>query len=206
MKYPLPKLLLAALVASTAGLAQADTISFDIPYTELYTPTPAGAGMWIDKRVFEFAAPTDYALTGKMNATLTATYALGGATGNANIALSFDVLVPRCDRCGMFDSDLVGTGREGTLADNGSTLTYASETSVASGLYGRLLVYEIVTGQLPAFTGQIQFQSLRFDAEVVQLSAVPELPAGALLPLGLAMLGVAARARRGRGARQPAQS
>jgi len=204
MKYLMSKLLFPALIATTAGVAtagtvpasQAHTITYDFPYDALYFPAPAGAGMWIDKRVFQLETPTNYALTGKMNATLTATYDLGNGTGNANIALSFDVLVPRCDRCGMFDSDLVGTGHDGMLADNGSTLTYTTNTSLASGLYGRLLVYEIMTGQLPAFSGQIQFEAIRFDIEVVPLSAVPELPPAALLGLGLGVMGLVARNRR----------
>ncbi|KQQ31975.1 hypothetical protein ASF61_16700 [Duganella sp. Leaf126] len=208
-KY-LPALLFAAAagLAHAAGSPAATAVTYDFAYAPVYTPSWDGSGMWIDKMVFEMQAPAGFALTGKMNATLDATYSLGEATeGNAYVDLSFDVLVPYCDQCGPYSSELVGTGHSGTLTDDGSALHYATESSVASGQYNRVLIYEIVVGQLPSyFSGHIQFNGIRFTAETVALdagvnqpptaSAVPELPPGVMMALGLGMLGLVAAARK----------
>jgi len=213
MTNSIAKLLFATLLAAQHLLASAgdvhsgpegfgnsSTITYDLSLNGTYDPTAGGIGLFIDKRVFQVEAPTNYALTGKMSATLTALYEIGeGVQGTAYINVIFDVLLPHCDFCGPFDSDLIGTSRDGTFADDGSSMQYAAHASNASGLYSRLLVYEITVGSLPRYAGHIEFQSLVFNIETVALelptSAVPELPPIAFYGLGLAALGVIARVK-----------
>ena len=204
------QLITGLLLAACAGLAHADqeappassrsqSLTYVFSYDYLYTPeSGGGSGLWIDKNLYQFEAPPEFALTGKMNATLSAEYEIDGSEASPSIALSFDVLLPRCDRCGMFDSDLVGTGRGGTLTDDGTNLHYATDSSIASGLYSRLLVYQIIVGWLPPYSGHIQFHEITFTAEMVALSPVPELPPVVFLILGLAVLGVSARGKSAR--------
>ncbi|NYE58982.1 hypothetical protein FHW58_000134 [Duganella sp. 1224] len=201
MKRLFPKLLLAALLAAQHLIASAGTpLTIDIPFNVTYDPTmPGGNGLFVDKKTFEIFAPVNYALTGKMNATLTALYDLGdGVQGKANMDITFDVLLPHCAQCGPNDADLVGTSRNGTFTDNGSGMQYVADGSSASGSYNRLLVYEIVVGSLPAFSGHIYFQTLTFTAETMA-SPVPELPPVALYGFGLAAMVVAARAKSSKG-------
>jgi hypothetical protein len=187
-----------------AATSNSSTITFEWPFPIYYDPTaPGGIGLFIDKRTFQIDAPANYALTGKMSATLTAQYDLGAGVGNAYMDLTFDVLSPHCPIfCGPFDSDLVGTSRNGTLTHDAGDMQYVADASNASGLYSRLLVYEIIVGMLPAYSGHIQFQSIIFTAETVAIdspsSPVPELPAVALYGLGLAALGIAVRAKSGK--------
>jgi len=226
MLQSLSRLLLVALLGTGAGLvmaadaqaapaaaslntssaprafdAQTQTVTYDFSYDQLYAPgTQGGSLLWVGKQLFEMNAPEHTAFTGRMSATLTASYDLGGATeGNAGISLVFDVLVPRCAQCSMFDSDLVGAGHFGSLDDDGSHLTYTTDTSIASGQYGRLLIYEIITGELTDYSGYIHFQSITFTAETVAVNwepgVVPELPPVTLFALGLALLGAVARTR-----------
>lgn len=192
----------AAINISSAPLAvDGQTVTYDFAYDWLYEPGAQGGSLqWVDKHLFQMTAPENTAFTGRMTATLTASYDLGEATdGNASMNLVFDVLVPRCDQCGMFDSDLVGTGHFGSLTDDGSNLTYTTDTSIASGQYGRLLVYEIITGQFTDYSGYIHFQSITFTAETVAVNwepgVVPELPPATLFALGLAVLGASVRGR-----------
>jgi len=206
------KLLLLGFISAVSGLASANpaqaatpssSITYEFAYEGLYIPElTGGSGLWIDKNLFQIEAPANTAFTGQMSATLTASYEVDpAAAGSAYINLVFDVLLPRCDQCGMFDSDLVGTGHFGNLDDDGTNFVYTTDSSVASGLYSRLLIYQIIVGQMPAYSGHIQFQSIIFSAETVALGAmpstVPELPPALLLTLGLAVLGVAARSRSG---------
>jgi hypothetical protein len=200
-------LITALLLAACAGLAHAgqeappaldrsQSLTYVFSYDHLYTPmAEGGSGLWIDKDVYQFEAPPDFALTGKMNATVSASYERDDTDEDPTITMTFDVLVPRCGRCGMFDSDLVGTARGGALSDDGTNLRYATYSSIASGLYSRLLVYQIIVGWLPPYSGYIQFHEITFTAEMVSLSPVPELPPLVFLILGLAVLGVSARVK-----------
>lgn len=184
--------------------ALAQSLVHEFPYGHLYAPEgPSGNGMFVNKGVLQFDAPANFAYTGKMHAELKASYDLGGVSGNSAFTdISFDVLVPYCDFCGPFDAELVGTSRIGTMADDGSHLHFTSESSVASGQYKRVLIYYIVVGVLPAFTGHIQYESLSFTADMVALDIVPsptpEPPTVLLFMAGLAVTAMAARRRRQR--------
>lgn len=215
----LQKLFLSALLVAHTGLSSASVgtptpaaesskpaavrssfVTLDIPYEPTYDPTAGGIGLFISKNLFEVQAPPNYALTGKMGATINALYSLGDATeGDAYMDITFDVLLPHCDFCGPFASDLVSTGRDGLLTRTDGGMQFVANESAASGMYSRVLVYNIVVASLPAWSGYIQFQSMTFTAETVALplaaSPVPELPPAALFGLGLFALGIAARAK-----------
>ena len=146
MTNSIAKLLFAALLAAQHLLANAgdapsgpqgfgnsSTITYDLSLNGTYDPTAGGIGLFIDKRVFQVEAPTKYALTGKMSATLTALYKIGeGVQGTAYIDVNFDVLLPHCDFCGPYDSDLIGTSRDGARAENGRSMPSSANASNAS--------------------------------------------------------------------------
>ena len=214
----------AALIAATAAPAFADTVhGADVDVTFFgFTPVSSNGNSFTFsngpydedgipnnssyEQLFIVDAHAGKALTGKMSFTMEVQYQFGTnpnpwphtGTYNAHASAGIDVLSPRCDTCGPYDSDLLGNANGGTTtlitSPTNGTLSFASTASNATGSYDNLLAYMFYDLALDPAYGSMSITSLTLSFDTVTAaSPVPELPPFAMMGAGLAALGLCAR-------------
>ncbi|MBP1203033.1 hypothetical protein JOD97_001047 [Duganella sp. 1411] len=222
----------AALVAAMAAPAFADTVhGSDVDVTVSgFTPVSStgnsftfSGGSYVGdgfpnsmlyKTLFIVDAHAGKALTGKMSFTMDVQYQFAAPPAPqpagdyfAYASGSVDVLAPRCDRCGPFDSDLLGnvrgSGNATATTPTSGTISFVSAASDATGRYDNLLAYLFYGLTLDPAYGSMSITSLTMSFDTVTAaSPVPELPPLAMMGAGLAALGLCARVK---GRKKPAK-
>ena len=213
----------AALAAAVAAPAFADTIhGSDVDVTVSgFTPVSSTGNSFtftggsyvgdgspnsmLYKTLFIADAHDGKALTGKMSFAMDVQYQFAAPPAPqpadsyfAYASGSIDVLAPRCDRCGPFDSDLLGNvrgaGNATATTPSSGTISFVSDASNATGRYDNLIAYLFYGLTLDPAYGSMNITSLTMSFDTVNAaSPVPELPPLAMMGAGLAALGLCAR-------------
>lgn len=164
-------------------------------------------------------------LTGKLSFTMEVAYQLDKPPAifgdeyqgeyNAYAMPDIDVLVPACPTgCGPYDAKFIGSA-EGFASVNptgptSGTWTITSNVNPASGNYNALLAYMSEYYYLDPGYGSFQINSMTLNFDTVDssrpalASPVPELPPMAMFGAGILALGLHARLRKARAAKNVA--
>jgi hypothetical protein len=157
------------------------------------------------KTLFVVDAHDGKALTGKMSFTMDVQYQFAAPPAPqpadsyfAYASGSIDVLVPHCDTCGPFDSDLLGnvrgSGNATATTPTSGTISFVSDASDATGRYDNLFAYLFYGLTLDPAYGSMNITSLTMSFDTVTaVSPVPELPPFAMMGAGLAAIGLCVR-------------
>ena len=225
MKKSLTKLLSATvLLACTAAPSFAGTIStatFDMSYSDLFTPVSSvgntvtfasnyyfsayGNDVAVLKDLFVAATHSGQSFTGNVSVKTTVDYTLGNYQGTSSnyrgsVATTVDVLSPNCGNCGIYESKLLADGQFGASANlsapgSGTATGSIDLKNTFEGTYPVIMLYVINDYQILNASGMLHLNTFSVTLDTVGpiSSPVPELPPVAMLGLGLVALGLRAR-------------
>nr|GEU28262.1 hypothetical protein [Tanacetum cinerariifolium] len=151
------------------------------------------------ENMFAAHAHGGQALTGRVGYSLTLSYVYANPPGptpypgpySAGVSTSGLVIVPLCSQCAPDIGTVIGRveGMAGTSSGalGSGTITAFTDATQASGAYRDLFLSTVNFYDLVPGYGRLKVESFAITFDTV--SAVPELPPAAMLPLGIAACG-----------------
>lgn len=131
-------------------------------------------------------------------------YPYGSGDFAGSVVSTIDVLAPRCDRCGIYESDLLSSdqifaGATSATPTSGVATGALQLAAPSAKTYDHLAIYAINDYGLNETSGMLHLRefTVTFDTAGQPLaSPVPELPPFALIGAGLLALGLRERVRK----------